>query len=57
MGNGYRGCGPHGAIGYRGMGIWGNRVQGCGVQDIYGHMGNGVQGMGILGHVYPLTPP
>ena len=53
MGNGYRGCGPHGAIRYRGMGIWGNRVQGYGVQDM-GHMGNGGAGVwGILGHVYP----
>ena len=58
--------GVYGAIGYRGMGYkthgqwvqgvwatWGNRVQGYGVQDIWA-MGTGV---GILGHVYPLTPP
>ena len=48
-------CAPRG-IGYRDMGIWGNRVQGYGVQDM-DHMGNGVQGVWvILGHVYPLAP-
>ena len=35
------------------MGIFGNRVQGYGVQDIW-VMDTGV--LGILGHVYPLTP-
>ena len=62
MGNGYRGCGPHGAIGYRGyplgyrgMGIWGNRVQGYGVQDIWATWAMGTGVWGILGHVYPLT--
>ena len=41
MGNGYRGCGPHGAIGYRGYGVQGYRVQ-----DIWA-MGTG--GVGHMG--------
>ena len=41
MGNGYRGCGPHGVIGYRGY-----RVQGYRVQDIWA-MGTG--GVGHMG--------
>ena len=61
--------GVYGAIGYRGMGyrthgqwvqgVWatlGNRVQGYGVQDIWATWAMGT-GVGILGHVYPLTPP
>ena len=46
-----------GAIGYRGMGIWGNRVQGYGVQDIWATWAIRTGVWGILGHVYRLTPP
>ena len=50
-------------MGYRGMGIWGNRIQGYGVQDTwamgtggvgqmgqYGTGGMGYRGMGIWGN-------
>ena len=52
MGNGYRRCGPHGAIGYKEYGVQGYRVQ-----DIWATWAMGTGVWGILSHMYPLTPP
>ena len=59
MGNGYRGCGPHGAIGYRQYVVQGYGHMGQYGTGVLGYktraMGTGV--WGILCRVYPLTPP
>ena len=53
MGNGYRECGPHGAIGYRGYGVKGYGHMG---QWGTGHMGDGYWGMGHTRSCLSLDP-
>ena len=53
MGNEYRECGPHGAIGYKGYGVKGYGHMG---QWGTGHMGDGYRGMGHTRSCVPLDP-
>ena len=53
MGNGYRGCGPHEAIGYRGMGSYGQ--WGTGGMGYIGNGSHGQWGTGVWG-IWAMRP-